>query len=140
MISASPWRTGRSRACARGRPAARRRGDLVGLLAPQGGHLVGTAQRLEAGDGGVGHVDPVRGPERLGQDVADAGHLEDGPGGAAGDDAGPGAAGLSMTRPAPLSPMTGCTMVVPASGTSNRFLRASSMPFCTARPASLALP
>jgi hypothetical protein len=45
-----------------------------------------------------------------------------------------------MTRPAPLSPTMGWVMVLPASGTSNMFLRASSMPFCTARPASLALP
>ena len=52
----------------------------------------------------------------------------------------PGAAGLSRTRPAPLSPMTGWTMVLPARGTSKRFLRASSIPFCTASPASLALP
>ncbi len=52
----------------------------------------------------------------------------------------PGAAGLSMTRPAPLSPMTGWVMVEPARATSKTFLRASSMPFCTARPASLALP
>ena len=52
----------------------------------------------------------------------------------------PGAAGLTSTRPAPLSPMTGWVMVDPARATSKRFLRASSMPFCTARPASLALP
>ena len=52
----------------------------------------------------------------------------------------PGEAGLSMTRPAPASPMIGWVMVEPARGTSNMFLRASSMPFCTARPASLALP
>ena len=52
----------------------------------------------------------------------------------------PGAAGLSITRPAPAIPMTGCTIVVPAKGTSNRDLRASSIPFWTARPASLAFP
>ncbi len=52
----------------------------------------------------------------------------------------PGAAGFSMTRPAPLSPTMGWVMVLPARGTSNMFLRASSMPFCTASPASLALP
>ena len=63
---------------------------LVDRLAPQGGDLVGALQALQAGDGGVGHVDAVGGAERLGQDVADAGHLQDGPGRAAGDDAGTG--------------------------------------------------
>ena len=52
----------------------------------------------------------------------------------------PGAAGLSRTRPAPASPSTGWVMVEPARGTVKRFFLASSMPFCTARPASLALP
>ena len=43
-----------------------------------------------------------------------------------------------MHRPAlaaPLSTENLWVMVEPASGTSNMFLRASSMPFCTARPA-----
>ena len=52
----------------------------------------------------------------------------------------PGAAGLSSTRPAPMRPMTGWVMVLPASGTVNRFLRASSVPFWMARGTSLALP
>ena len=52
----------------------------------------------------------------------------------------PGAAGFNRTRPAPLSPTTGWVMVEPARGTSKRFFLASSMPFCTASPASLALP
>src|SRR5918995_781762 len=52
----------------------------------------------------------------------------------------PGAAGFMNTRPAPVSPMIGWTMVVPASGTLNRFFRASSVPFWMARGTSLALP
>ena len=52
----------------------------------------------------------------------------------------PGAAGLSSTRPAPISPMTGWVMVLPASGTANRFFLASSVPFWMARGTSLALP
>jgi hypothetical protein len=52
----------------------------------------------------------------------------------------PGAAGLINTRPAPVSPITGWTMVVPASGTLKRLLRASSVPFWMARGTSLAFP
>jgi len=52
----------------------------------------------------------------------------------------PGAAGFSSTRPAPASPITGWTMVEPASGTLKTFLRASSAAFCMARATSLALP
>ena len=44
----------------------------------------------------------VRRAERLAQHVVDAGLLEDGAGGATGDDAGTGAAGFSSTRPAPV--------------------------------------
>ena len=53
----------------------------------------------------------------------------------------PGAAGLMSTWPAPVSPdAPDAATVVPASGTSNRFLRASSVPFWMARGTSLALP
>ena len=52
----------------------------------------------------------------------------------------PGAAGFSMTRPAPVSPITGWVMVEPASATGNRFLRASSVPFWMASGTSFALP
>ena len=40
-------------------------------------------------------------PERLGQDVVDAGHLQDGPGGATGDDAGTGRGRLEQDPPGP---------------------------------------
>ena len=53
------------------------RRHLVGGLAPQAGHLFGSPERLEPGDRGVGDVDPVGRPERLAEDVVDAGHLED---------------------------------------------------------------
>ena len=66
------------------------RGDLFGGLAPEAGDLVGALEGPQPGDGGLGHVDAVGRTERLGQDVVDAGHLEDGPGRAAGDDAGTG--------------------------------------------------
>ena len=52
----------------------------------------------------------------------------------------PGAAGLSSTRPAPVSPMTGWVIVLPASGHLEQVLPASSMPFWMARGTSLALP
>jgi hypothetical protein len=124
----------------RGRPAADRRDELLGVETTQAGDLVGTLERLEAGDGGPGHVDVVGRAERLAQHVVDAGLFEDGAGGATGDDTGTGAAGLSSTRPAPRRPMTGWVMVVPARGTVKRFLRASSVPFWMARGTSLALP
>ena len=41
----------------------------------------------------------------------------------------PGAAGLSSTRPAPISPRMGWTIVEPANGTRKRFFFASSVPF-----------
>src|SRR5579875_679118 len=63
---------------------------LVGGLAPQLGDLIRPAQLLQAGDGRVGHVDPVGGAERLGQDISDPGHLQNVAGRTAGDDAGPG--------------------------------------------------
>ena len=52
----------------------------------------------------------------------------------------PGAAGLSSTRPAPVVPITGCMMVLPAIGTSNTMRLASSVPFWMASGTSLALP
>ena len=52
----------------------------------------------------------------------------------------PGAAGFSSTRPAPISPRMGCTIVDPASGTRNKFFLASSVPFWIARGTSFALP
>jgi hypothetical protein len=52
----------------------------------------------------------------------------------------PGAAGFSITRPAPVSPMIGWVMVPPARATVKRFFLASSVPFWMARGTSLALP
>src|SRR6516162_9484193 len=52
----------------------------------------------------------------------------------------PGAAGLSRTRPAPASPMISWGIVVPASGTENRFFLASSTALVVASGVSLALP
>src|SRR3954470_7788476 len=52
----------------------------------------------------------------------------------------PGAAGFSSTRAASCSPMIVWVIVSPASGTANRRLRASSMPFWIAAGTSLALP
>ena len=52
----------------------------------------------------------------------------------------PGAAGLRSTRPAPMTPRISWTMVLPVSGTSNRFRFASSVPFWMARGTSLAFP
>ena len=52
----------------------------------------------------------------------------------------PGAAGLRSTRPAPVTPRISWTMVLPVSGTSNRFRFASSVPFWMARGTSLAFP
>src|SRR6478609_6639315 len=52
----------------------------------------------------------------------------------------PGLAGRSITTPAAASPWTGCTMVLPISGTRKKFLRASSTPLAIAAGTSLALP
>ena len=111
-----------------------------GVEAAQAGDLVGPLERLEAGDGGAGDVDVVRRAERLAQHVVDAGLLEDGAGGAAGDDAGTGGGGLEQHPAGAHAPMTWWVMVEPASGTWKRFLRASSVPFWMARGTSLALP
>ena len=50
------------------------------------------------------HVDPVGGAQRLGQDVADARHLEDVAGGTAGDDAGTGCGRLEQDSAGPALP------------------------------------
>ncbi len=52
----------------------------------------------------------------------------------------PGAAGFISTLPAPVIPVTGWMIVLPARGTSNRLRLASSVPFWMARGTSLALP
>jgi hypothetical protein len=52
----------------------------------------------------------------------------------------PAAAGFISTRPAELTPMIGCVIVEPASGTSKRFFFASSVPFWIASGTSFALP
>src|SRR5579871_2808170 len=75
------------------------RRDFLGRLAPQPGHLVGPLQGLQPGNRGLGHVDAVGRAERLGQDVVDARHLQDGPRRAAGDDAGTGGGGLQEDAP-----------------------------------------
>src|SRR6478609_8619344 len=58
------------------------------------GDVVGTLQRLEAGDGGAGDVDVVGRAERLAEHVVHAGLFEDDSGCAAGDDAGTGSSRL----------------------------------------------
>src|SRR5207302_678206 len=63
-------------------------------LAAAAGNVLGALQRAQAVDRGVDDVDGVRGAERLGQDVLDAGGLDHGPDGAAGDDAGSRRGGL----------------------------------------------
>src|SRR6185503_8515700 len=50
--------------------------------------LLGRVQAAQRLDRAAGHVDRVGRAERLGQDVADPGRLDDGADGAAGDDAG----------------------------------------------------
>src|SRR3954452_22631256 len=52
----------------------------------------------------------------------------------------PAAAGFIRTRPAPVTPMMGWVIVLPARGTSNRFFLASSVPFWIASGTSFALP
>src|SRR5689334_16343356 len=52
----------------------------------------------------------------------------------------PSMAGLSSTQPAPKWPSTSCGMVLPASGTRNRFFLAFSPPLRMASGTSLALP
>ena len=52
----------------------------------------------------------------------------------------PAAAGFISTRPAPVTPITGWVIVLPARGTSNRLRLASSVPFWMASGTSLALP
>jgi hypothetical protein len=52
----------------------------------------------------------------------------------------PGAAGFSITTPAPSSPTTPCGMVLPIMGTSNIAFFASSTPFWMAAGTSFAFP
>ena len=52
----------------------------------------------------------------------------------------PGAAGFNQHACRVVLAEHGCVIVEPASGTANRFLRASSMPFWIAAGTSLALP
>src|SRR5581483_3580902 len=74
-----------------GRIAAALRGDGKHLTHGEAARpcdLLGAAQRAEAVDGRLRHVDRVRRAEALREDVADAGELEHGTDTAAGDDAG----------------------------------------------------
>src|SRR5437763_13761700 len=70
------------------------RRHLLDRLAAAAGNVLGSLQRAQAVDRGVNDVDGVRGAERLGQDVLDAGGLDHGPDGAAGNDAGSRRGGL----------------------------------------------
>ena len=87
------------------------------------------------------HVDGVGGAQALGEDVVDAAQFQQRAHAATGDDAGTGG---SRAQAAPgrrrSGPSTSWVMVVPCLGTTNRFLRASSMAFWMASGTSLALP
>ena len=111
-------------------------GDLPAQL----GDGVGALQRAQALDRRPGHVDGVRRAERLGEHVVDPGRLEDGAGGATGDDTGAGRGRLEQHAAASCSPRITWVMVEPARGTLKRFFLASSMPFWIAAGTSFALP
>src|SRR5882672_4773905 len=70
------------------------RRNLLDRLAAAAGDVLGALQRPKPVDRGVDDVDGVRGAERFGQDVLDAGGLDHGPDGPAGDDAGSRRGGL----------------------------------------------
>src|SRR4051794_23750401 len=78
--------------------------ELVGRQAPALGHRVGPLLGLQPGDRGAGDVDGVRRAEGLGQDVVDAGLLEDGPRGTTSDHAGTGRRRLQQHPPGPHLP------------------------------------
>src|SRR5215212_5543410 len=73
-----------------GRPPSSLRQQVADVLAPDPGNLFRLAQVLERGERRPRQVDRVAAAERLGQDVADAGQLDDGPHRAARDHAGAG--------------------------------------------------
>lgn len=78
--------------------------DLGNGLAALSSDALGVGQAAQACEGSSSDVDGVVGTQALGADVLDAGALEHGTDGAAGQNAGTGAAGRIRTRPAPNSP------------------------------------
>src|SRR5581483_2293619 len=77
---------------------------LVHLASAEAGHVVGSAELPEAGDGRLHDVDLVARAERLGQDVLDPGALDQRPDRAPGDDPGARRGGLEQDDPGAVFP------------------------------------
>ena len=124
----------------RSKPALAGADELLELLAAERATRWRLLERPQAGEGRAHHVVRVVRAEALGQDVLDAGRLDDGADRAAGDDAGAVRGRLEQHAAGAEAAEMACGSVVPASGTRTSAFFADSMPFLIAEGTSLALP